>query len=206
MKLNLDKTDSVAIVGDRNSGKTNLAFSFMNSYRGRRGKVLYGYPKDFKGYLRIANWEDLLQITDSIIFIDEISKYIKLYDRRANVELMDLLSFLAHQNNTLIFTTQLTQFITKGVEASIQTWCIKQIDIVGLKNGCKVKRILQATAHPRITNKGMALRVDEYIAHDLNMRIGFSGLHTFKDQNIKKDWKTATKIPTKTATKSATIS
>jgi hypothetical protein len=197
--INLDLTDSVAIVGDRNSGKTNLAFGLLNNYSGTKAKYLYGYPKEIPGFKLISTWSDLLKLTDSVIFIDEIQKYIKLYDRRANAELMELLSFLAQQNNTLIFTTQLSQFITKGVEASIQTWLIKQLDIRGLKNGCKIKRILQETANPRITEKGMAIYLNEYIAYDSTMPIGFNGIHTFGDQGIGKDWKIATKIPTKTA-------
>ena len=201
--LNLDVTDSIAIVGDRNTGKTNLAFYFMNRYKGKRKKYLYGYPVKKEGYLTISTWGDLLKLTDSIIFIDEIQKYIKLYDRKANVELMEMLSFLAQQNNTVIFTTQLSQFITKGVEASIQTWCIKQLDVFGLKNGCKIKRILRETAHPRVTEKAVALNVNEFIAWDSTMPIGFNGMQTFTDQKVGKDWKN--KTPTKTAKKLAKI-
>lgn len=202
--IDLDLTDSVAVVGDRNSGKTNLAFSFMNNYKGKKKKYLYGYPTEKKGYKRISTWSDLLTLSDSIILIDEIQKYCKLYDRRANTELMELLSFLAQENNTLIFTTQLSQFITKGVEASIQSWCIKQLDILGLKNGCKIKRILRDTAHPRITNKGISIKINEYIAFDLTMPVGFNGLHTFKDQNVKKDWKATVGRVIKTAKKPET--
>lgn len=198
-KIDLDLTDSVAIVGDRNSGKTNLAFSLMNNYKGKRKKYLYGYPKQIKGYLTISTWTDILKISDGVIFIDEIQRYIKLYDRKANIELMELLSFLAHQRNTLIFNTQLSQFITKGVEATIQTWLVKQLDVQSLKNGCKIKRILKETANPKITDKGMALVINEYIAWDNNMPLGFSGIHTFEDQNVGKDWKnpngTATETP-----------
>ena len=195
--IDLDLTDSIAIIGDRNSGKTNLAFSFMNQYKGKRTKVLYGYPIQKEGYSSVCTWSDLLKLTDSIIFIDEIQKYIRLYDRRANTELMEMLAFLAQNNNTLIFTTQLSQFITKGVEASIQTWCIKQIDVPGLKNGCKIKRILKETAHPRITDKAVAVYVNEYISFDLTMPAGFNGMHSFEDQRVKKDWKTPTKNPTR---------
>lgn len=195
INLNLELTDSIAIVGDRNSGKTNLAFSLMNNYKGSRSKYLYGYPKNIDGYNTIRTWGNLLKISDSIIFIDEIQRYIPLYEKKANHEFMELLSFLSHQNNTLIFTTQLSQFITKGVEASIQTWFIKQLDIMSLKNGCKIKRILQETASPQITKRGMNLSINQYIAHDDTMPISFNGIHTFKDQGIMKDWKT----PTKTA-------
>ena len=203
INLNLELTDSIAIVGDRNSGKTNLAFYLMNNYKGSRTKYLYGYPKNIKGYHNIRTWGDLLKISDSIIFIDEIQRYIPLYEKKANHEFMELLSFLSHQNNTLIFTTQLSQFITKGVEASIQTWFIKQLDIMGLKNGCKIKRILQETASPQITKRGMNISVNQYIAHDETMPISFNGIHTFSNQGVLKDWKTPTKTAQENVTKTA---
>jgi len=198
-KIDLEKTDSIAIVGDRNSGKTNLAFSIMNNYVGSKKKFLYGYPRAVNGYANISSWTDILKLTDSIIFIDEIQKYIKLYDKKANVELMELISFLAHQKNVIIFSTQLSQFITKGIEACIQTWLVKQLDVGSLKNGCKIRRVLDDTANPKVTNRGMALEVNEFIAADNNMPIGFNGLHTFENQGIGKDWKTANKTANETA-------
>ena len=201
--INLDLTDSIAIVGDRDSGKTNLAFYLMNNYKGHRIKYLYGYPININGYNTIRTWGNLLKVSDSIIFIDEIQRYIPLYEKKANHEFMELLSFLSHQNNTLIFTTQLSQFITKGVEASIQTWFIKQLDIMSLKNGCKIKRILQETASPQITKRGMNISINQYIAHDDTMPISFNGIHTFKDQGINKDWKTPTKTAQENITKMA---
>src|SRR3990167_324809 len=116
--LDLDKTDSVAIVGNRNSGKTNLAFAFMNDYKGSKTKYLFGYPKEVEGYITISHWEDVFKITDAVVFIDEIQRYIKFYETKANYELMEFMSFLQHNKVTIIFTTQLSQFITKGVEAT----------------------------------------------------------------------------------------
>ena len=189
LKLNLDNTDSIAVIGDRSTGKTNLVFYLLNNYRGVRDVYLYGYPKKLPGFKRVSSWTDLLKLTDSIIYIDEVHRYIKLYDRRANIELMELLSFLRHENNTLIFSTQLSQFITKGVEASIQTWLIKRLDILSLKNGSKPKRILNEIADARITEKGMALENNEVISYDNLQEIGFNGIYTFSDQRIGKDWK-----------------
>lgn len=190
-EIDLDMTDSVAVLGDRNSGKTNLSFYLMNKYKGKKQKYLFGYPKDIDGYKHLSDWGDIYKVTDSIIFIDEIQRYIKIYDKRANSQLLEFISFLAHQNNTLIFTTQLSQFITKGVEASIQTWCIKELDVGSLKNGCKVKRILRNTKDPRITDEAMAININEFVAYDKTMPIGFNGIHTFDDQSIGKDWRNA---------------
>ena len=187
--LDLDQTDSVAILGDRDSGKSNLMFYLSNNYHRKKQKVLYGYPIEKEGYVSISNWQDLLKTENAVILIDEIQKYIKTYLQRANIELMELLSMLKHQNNTIVFTTPLSQFITKGIEASIQTWLIKQLDIYSLKNGSKPKRIIQNTASPRITSKGINLKQNEYLAYDPKMPIGFNKIHTFPNQHIQKEWR-----------------
>src|SRR3990167_7097257 len=187
--INLDETDSVAILGNRDTGKTNLAFYFMNTYKGEKKKYLYGYPKEVDGYTMINHWLDVFKITDSIVFIDELQRYIRFYETKSNFELMEFISFLKHNNVTLIFTTHLSQFITKGIEASIQTWCIKQLDIGGLKNGCKAKRILKNTSDPRITQWSVKLDKNEFVAYDEMMPVGFNGIKKFDFQGIGKDWK-----------------
>jgi hypothetical protein len=127
--IDLDRVKSVAILGDVNTGKTNLGFYYLNEYKGKRKKYLLGYPKQKEGCISVSSFEDLFKIRDGIIYIDEIHKFIKVYDRKSNYQLMELISLFAHKNNTLIFSTQLTQFVTRGVEAFIDVWAIKKIDI-----------------------------------------------------------------------------
>ena len=146
--VQLDEVKSVAILGDINTCKTNLAFSMLREYKGDRQIYLVGYPKQIDNFKTISNFQDLFKLTDSIIFIDEIQKYIKIYDRRANYDLMELISLFAHNNNTLIFSTCLSQFISKSIEGYIDCWDLTRIlDIKSLKNGSKAKRIIEQTSH-----------------------------------------------------------
>ena len=42
--IDLDKIRSLAILGQVNAGKTNLAFWYLKSYKGKRKIYLFGYP------------------------------------------------------------------------------------------------------------------------------------------------------------------
>lgn len=189
--INLDEVRSVAIIGDINSGKTNLGFYYMNKYKGKRKRYLFGYPKRMPKYTSISNWEDLLKIKDGVIFMDEIQRFIKVYDRKANEKLMELISLFAHKNNTLIFTTPLSQFITRGVEAFIDCWAIKRIDLETLKNGSKPKRIIQRLNYERKNDWVLDLETNEFYEYSEKNVLGESRIKKFSFQNIKKDWRNA---------------
>lgn len=187
--VNLDKVKTIAILGDIDSGKTNLGFYFLNEYKGKRQKILYGYPKEVEGCLTLSCWNDLLKVKDSIIFVDEIQRYVKSYETQANHKLMELISLLSHKNNTLIFTTQISQFITRGVEAFIECWAIKRICLDTLKNGSRPKRIIQRLDTPRKNNWVLDLEPNEYFEYSERNPIGVNGIKKFEFQNVGKDWK-----------------
>ncbi len=188
--MNLDEIKSLAILGDVNSGKTNLAFKFLRDYQGDRQVYLVGYPKKIDDFKTITFFNDLFKLTDSIIFIDEIQKYIKIYDRRANYDLIELISIFAHNNNTLVFTTCLSHFISKSIESYIDAWFLTRIlDLKSLKNGSKAKRIIEQTTHPKCSKWGLALLKGEYLEYSELNDSSDNTVKTFDDQKIGKDWR-----------------
>jgi len=186
--VNLDKVRSLAIIGNMDSGKTNLMFYYGNSYKGSRKKYLFGYPKEIEGYKSLFSWEDLLKVRDGIILMDEISSFIKVYDHKSNYNLMELISLFAHKNNTLIFTTQLSQFINRGVEAFIDCWAIKRIDLEMLKNGCKAKRVIQRLNYSKKNIWVLDLEQSEFYEYSDKNEFGENKVKTFPFQEIGKDW------------------
>ena len=192
--MNLDNTKVVSILGDCNSGKTNLAFHLLREYKGERQIYLLGYPKQVDNFISLSDFNDIFQLTDSIIFMDEISRFIKLHDKKANQQLLELITLFSHNNNTLILTTQLSQFITKSVEAFVDGWCLTRIkDIKTLKNGSKPKRIIQNTTDYQCNQWSLALRPGEYLESVDTNQIGMNGIKTFPFQNIGKDWRNTDK-------------
>lgn len=188
--MELDNTKVIAIIGDTDSGKTNLAFHLLREYKGTRQIYLLGYPKQVDNFIVLSDFNDIFSLTDSIIFMDEIHRFIKLYDKKANQQLLELISLLGHNNNTLVMTTQLSQFLTKSVEAFIDGWFLTRIkDIKTLKNGSKPKRIVQNTVHHNCNQWSLALKPGEYLENCDTNPVGVNGVKTFPFQGIGKDWR-----------------
>lgn len=187
--IDLDKIKSLAILGDTNSGKTNLGFWYLNSYKGTRQKYLLGYPKKIDGFVSLSTFTDLFKLKDAIVYIDEIEKFVKVYDRKANYQLMEVLAFCEHKNVTIIFSTQITQFVTRGVESLIDCWATTRIDLETLKNGAKLKRVIERLADPRKNEWMLALDNGEYFEYSERNEIGENRVKKFPDQKIGKDWR-----------------
>ena len=191
--VDLNQVKSVAILGDINTGKTNLAVSMLREYKKKGGKreiYLVGYPKQIDDFKNISNFQDLFKLTDSVVFIDEIQKYIKIYDRKANYDLMELISLFAHNNNTLVFTTCFSQFISRSIEGYIDCWDLTRIlDLKSLKNGGKAKRIIEQTTHPKCNKWSLALKKGEYLEYSELNDPGDNNVKEFEDQKIGKDWR-----------------
>lgn len=191
--MNLDKSRVIAILGDIDTCKTNLAIHLLREYEGNRQIYLLGYPRKIDDFIPLNSFQDLFKLQDAIIFIDEIQRFIRTYEHHKNVALQELISFFAHNNNTLIFTTQLSQFITKGTEAFVDTWLITRLnDVATLKNGSKPKRIIQTTVSPKATSWSLALENGEYLEYSELNGIGENGIKNFPDQGIGKDWRVKT--------------
>ena len=181
--VNLDEVRTIAVLGDRNTGKSNLLFHLISSYSGEREIVMYSYPKETK-YRQIYSLEELAQTTNAIVIMDELQKHIKFYQKRTSEDFLDLLAVMAHNNNTLVFTTPMSQFITKALDVFIDCYVYTRIrDLAVLKNGSKAKRLLQGNSFQVITKWGVNLKTGEYLL----ISDVCKGLFTFEDQGIGKD-------------------
>lgn len=187
-KLDLDKINTLGVLGDRHRGKTSLLFYLAKNYKGNRQIVFYGYPDRNIPYKQIHTLQELDLLTDSVVFMDELQKHIKFYERRTSNEFIEILSTIAHNNNTLVFSTPMSQFITKALDCFIDGFLYVRIsDLGNLKNGSKAKRLLQEFSSIRITKRTVRLEKGEYL-QIVDGQEESNGLHTFPNLNISKDW------------------
>lgn len=185
----LQNNKAIAIIGNANTGKTNLAFYFA-SLCSHKNKYLLGYPKKMDGFVSLNSTEDLSKIIDALLIIDEFSKYFPVWNKRSNESLLELLQFAEHNKIKLILTTVLSQFITKQCEALIPCWGIKQINIRRLKNGSTPSYVLKyAIKHPNISTEFMKVGIAEFVWFNENGVAGENGIYSFPDMGVKKDWK-----------------
>lgn len=184
--MNLDNFNTIAVLGSRNGGKTNLIFDLLSKYKGKKKIVLYAYPKQVKNYKQIYSLPELAKTKDSVIFMDELQNHIKFYQKRMNEKFLELLAVMSHNNNTLIFTTPMSQFITKALDCFIDGFIYTRINDLGsLKNGSLAKRLLVDTSLSYI-NEWCA---DIPLGKAILRTIDDTEILTHKNQKIGKSWR-----------------
>ncbi len=191
--MKLDEIKTLGVLGDRHNGKTSVMFDLVKKYKGQREIILYGYPVNMYGYKQIHTLQELELLTDKIVLMDELQKHIKFYQKRMNDEFLEILSTMSHNNNTLVFTTPMSQFITKALDCFIDGFVYVRISDMGqLKNGSKAKRLLQEFSSIRISKRTVRLNKGEYL-QIIDGQEDTNGIHKFSNPNIKKVWGNATK-------------
>lgn len=186
LKIDLDKVRTIAILGDRETGKTNLLFFLAKNYKGDKNVVLYAYPRSH-GYQRIYSLEDLSSIKNSVVFMDELQRHLPLYQKRMNEQFLELLGVLAHNNNVLVFNTGMSHFITKALDGFLDCFIYTRIrDLGTLKNGSRAKRLLQQNSFQEISSWSVNVPLGKCLVIGDEKK----GVFDFKDMGIKKDWQT----------------
>ncbi len=193
--MNLDKIRTIGILGDRDFGKTSIMFSLARSYKGKREIVFYAYPNEQalqdkinKSVRIIHTLTELELLTEAVVFMDELQKHIKFYQKRVADEFLEILSTIAHNNVSLIFSTPMSQFISKTLDCFIDGFVyVKISDLATLKNGSKAKRTLQDFSSKRISKRTVRLEKGEYLQIVDGME-ETNGIIKFSNPNIKKDW------------------
>lgn len=179
----------IAILGNTNTGKTNLTVYFGKECP-HPNKYLLGYPIKIDGFKSLNSLQDLNMITNAVVLVDELDDIIPITERKSNDALKRVLKYAEHNKIKIIFNTQLSQFVNKMMEAFIPCWAITQIDIFSLKNGSKPKRILlDYIKRPEIINKevGMRLPTGQFVWFNDNAQAEENGIYEFPFMEIGKD-------------------
>ena len=188
--IDLDTVKICAVIGDTDTGKTNLAVYHLRNYKGNRQIYTLGYPGQLDNYIPLNSLSDIFRLSNSIIFIDELSKVFPLKNRHTNNDFIEVARLLAHSGNTILFTTQLTQDLTNQMEAFVEGFLItKMADLRFLKAGSKVKYVIMDCLDPRRTSKELNLNQGEYLQSVDNSPAGTNGIRPFPFQNIGKKWR-----------------
>lgn len=187
--MDLDKCRVIEILGDIHSGKTNLGVHLLRDYKGNRKIYALGYPTKIDNFISLSSKLQLNLIENGIIFIDELPRFFRMYEKNSSREFIELVSLFAHKNNTLIFTAQLSQNITKAMEAFVDGFCVTRIqDLTTLKVGSRAKKVVEDCADIRKTSWGLYLEQGEYLCNCVSHQAGEGGVLKFPFQNVGKDW------------------
>lgn len=211
----LQNLKTIAIYGAIGSGKTALAYSLIDKLKKHKKAVyFFNHPKpeiiEKLGYENIDSLERLEEIQDCILYLDEPQITLPLYNKKANRIIAQICSLSRQLGITLIISTSDTRVFTKANEAFFDTWVIKDLDYDMVKNGSKIKKIMQKNA--TFDASGLRLNKNEFLFETRN-NSRLNGLHTFEmvdyfnnnhSAPYRHDEKTANKVPNEVPTEKNT--
>lgn len=181
LKPMLENVASIAIVGDRGSGKTALAHRVCDALKETGLPVyVFKHPDRAKmyaaGYGVLHRFGDLEDLQDCVLWISEPQLHIPVHDKKANDGLLRLLSLCRQRNVVLVIDTCDSRFITRGLESYIDVWMVKDCDPQLLKQGSKIKKIIQENC--LITVDGFGLPQAQFL-YNARKHPELGGRHRF---------------------------
>lgn len=133
----------IGLIGDADSGKSNLLYWTIKALRERYNFNLYSYGLRawLTGEQKIFSVEQLEVIHDSIIIIDEFASLFDLDDRKQKKQIENTLRLIFHRNNVVLFCG-LPENVKKFIASKLQAVIYKQCALGDFINGSRTKAII----------------------------------------------------------------
>jgi len=160
----------VGLIGDANTGKSNVLYWIIKSLSDNYDFKLYSYGLRVrvKNELKIFSVEELEIIKDSIIIIDEFASMFDLDDRKQKKQIENTLRLIFHNNNVVLMCG-LPENFKKFLASKLDATIYKQCSLGDFINGSRVKKV--------IMNYGGYERGAAMLALANNDAIVYDGIH-----------------------------
>lgn len=161
------KPKIIAIIGDANSGKSNLIYHLIKDLKNGFNFKLYtfGLRKEIEGAKAIWSINELEDIKDSVIFIDEFFNLFDLEDRKKKQQVESTIRLIFHNNNVLVLCG-LPENFKKFISAKANITIYKKVSFDDFINGSKAKRDVLSYEGYEKGSKILNLGKNEILLHD----------------------------------------
>ena len=168
-----DKPKLIGIVGDPNSGKSNLLYWIIRELQIAHKFNLYTYGLRLyvKEERKIYSVEQMETIQNSIIIIDEFANLFDVDDRNKRKQIENSLRLIFHNNNIILFCG-LPENYKKFLASKLNALIFKKSTLADFINGSRTKKVVHNCEMPE---KGSAMF---YIPHDL--AVVYDGKHYYR--------------------------
>lgn len=141
MKRIFKKPSLIGIVGNPNSGKSNLIYHIIETLRKDSDFNLVTYGLKYKQGQEIFSLDELEQAKNSIIIIDECLSLFELNNRAKKEQIETTLRLIFHNNNIIILSL-LPENCKKFLSSKFTTVIFKKSTLPDFINGSMIKRIV----------------------------------------------------------------
>jgi hypothetical protein len=168
-----DEPRLIGMIGDRNSGKSNMLYWLIKALRESYHFNLfyYGLRAKITNALQIFSVEELEIVHDSIVIIDEFASLFDVDDRTQKKQIENTLRLINHNNNVILLCG-LPENYRKFIASKLDAMIFKQSSIGDAINGSMVKK--------RIINYGGDERGSAMLAMKQDEAIVYDGIHYYK--------------------------
>lgn len=158
-----------AIVGDANSGKSNMIYHIINELQNSYNFNLhiFGLRYNIEGANKIFSIDELEKIKNSVILLDEFFSLLDLEDRRKKTQIERTLRLLFHNNN-IILLAGLPENFKKFISAKVTVIFYKQVTVEDFINGSSIKRNIMKYSGDERGSSVLNMGKDECLIYDGN--------------------------------------
>jgi len=161
-----------AIVGDTNTGKSNLIYYLIKELKENYSfnLVTFGLKFEIKGTKTINSLEELESIRNSLIFLDEFYTLFDLDDRKKKRQIEKTLRLINHNNNILVLVGVPENF-KKFISSKVSTCFYKRVRVKDFINGSSLKNTLTNYAGASMGDEMLILEKNEVMVFNEDYKI-----------------------------------
>jgi hypothetical protein len=163
----------IGLIGDANSGKSNLLYWTIKALRENHHFNLYYYGLRARiiSALQIFSVEELEVIHDSIIIIDEFSSMFDVDDRKQKRQIEKTLRLIFHNNNVILLSG-LPENFKKFIASKLNSMIFKKCALSDAINGSRTKKVMYNYGGEELGAAMLDVEVNKAIVYD--------GVHYYK--------------------------
>lgn len=156
----------ISVIGDANTGKSNLLYWLLHSLKGYEFKAYqYGLRLNVEGVKSVYSVSELENVKNSLVIVDEMPSLFDLDNRKEKAKIEKMLRLIYHNNNILILCG-LPENFKKFISGRLHVEVYKAITIADLINGSSVKHHITQYKGNELGSSVLALDKDEALVYD----------------------------------------
>ena len=167
-----NKPKLISIIGNTNSGKSNLIYHIVDTLQKESvfNLVTFGLKYSLPGAHEIWSLEELENIENSLIITDETFSLFDLDNRTKKKQIEQTLRLLHHQNNVLLLSL-LPENCIKFIASKIDAMIFKKCTLGDFINGSLVKRVATQYKGPEAGTSLLGIKVNNALVYDGNFKM-----------------------------------
>jgi len=160
----------ISIVGDTDSGKSNLVYHMIEETRRRTSGTriyTYGLRSDIAGVIEITSLEELELLERAVVFLDEFWFLFRMDDRKKdNIDkIRRTLQLIKHRKN-VIFLIGLPDNFNKYLSSFVNICIFKKCTISNMINGSPMKRNVLKSERPELGSEFLSVLPEHALVYD----------------------------------------